>query len=64
MESGSSSETHWKTTKSGVHGSSMLGRIQGGGEYSPRWSLLEFVSNIMYELGYVWTCVVMWIGYE
>ena len=27
--------------KSNVHGSLTHGRIQGGGEYSPRWSLLE-----------------------
>ena len=29
-----------ETTKSGVHGGLMLGRTQGGGHYSPRWSLL------------------------
>ena len=27
--------------KSNVHGGSTHGRIQGGEEYSPRWSLLE-----------------------
>jgi hypothetical protein len=32
-----------ETTKSEVHESSTLGRIQGGGEYSPRWSLLSCV---------------------
>ena len=52
-----------ETTKSGVHESSTLGRIQGGGEYSPRWSLLS-CRILLYELGYVWTCVVLWIGYE
>ena len=29
-----------ETTKSGVHGGLTLGRTQGGGQYSPRWSLL------------------------
>ena len=29
-----------ETTKSGVHGGLTLGRIQGGGQYSSRWSLL------------------------
>jgi hypothetical protein len=42
-----------RTTKSGVHESLTLGQIQGGGEYSLRWSFIEFVSNIVYELGYV-----------
>ena len=51
-----------ETTKSGVHGSSTLGRIQGSGEYSPRWSLLRMCRILLlYELGYNWTCVVLWI---
>lgn len=29
-----------ETTKSGVHEGLTLGRTQGGGQYSPRWSLL------------------------
>ena len=31
----------WDKLKSNVHGSLTHGQIQGGGEYSPSWSLLE-----------------------
>ena len=48
--------------KSGVHGSLMLGRTQGGGEYSPRWSLLCLCRILMYELDYVWTSVCIRCG--
>ena len=41
--------------KSNVHGGSMHGRIQDGGEYSPRWSLLELCRILLYEVGYSWT---------
>ena len=36
----SSSGAHGRQLKSGVHGGLTLGRTQGGGQYSPRWSLL------------------------
>ena len=41
--------------KSNVHGGSTYGRIQGGGEYSPRWSLLELCRILLYKAGYSWT---------
>jgi len=30
------------------------------GEYSPRWSLLEYMSNIMYKFGYARTLSCIW----
>ena len=41
--------------KSNVHGGSTYRWIQGGGEYSPRWSLLELCRILLYKLGYSWT---------
>ena len=41
--------------KSNVHGGSTHGRIQGGEEYSPRWSLLELCRILLYKVGYNWT---------
>ena len=40
-----------ETTKSRVHGGSMLGRIQGGREYSLRWSLLRMCRILFIRAG-------------
>jgi hypothetical protein len=40
VEARSSNGTHGRQLESRVHGSLMLRRTQGGGQYSPRWSLL------------------------
>jgi hypothetical protein len=40
VEAGSSSGAYGRQLESRVHGGLMLRRTQGGGQYSPRWSLL------------------------
>ena len=41
--------------KSNVHRGLTHGQIQDGGEYSPRWSLLELCRILLYKVGYSWT---------
>jgi hypothetical protein len=43
-------EANGRQLESGVHESLMLRRSQGGGEYSPRWSLL-YLCRIFMRVG-------------
>jgi hypothetical protein len=69
MEARSSSGAHGRQLESGVHGGLMLWQTQGGGQYSPRWSLL-WLCQILYtswvtcRLGVVLGVDSLRVGFE